>query len=336
MRYDTGTEIMSKKTIAKITFFVIFSALAAGCGGGSKEESKGGSKSGSKGGKSEKVSAENPNFDAPKVVGTITSEDIVESSGVAASRCTSDVLWTHNDSGNGPFIFAINPKGEVLATFKVKDVKNKDWEDIAAFEDAAGECYIYIGDIGDNDEKAPSHEVYRIREPVVGSGTPGSSIKQPLEMTIKDTVRFSYPDTPQNAETLMVHPVTGSIYVATKHESGPSFVYKIQPSFGSPDVQKAEKVGQISVPAVPNGLLTGGDISPDGRHAMLCDYTQGYELTLPEGSANFDDIWQQTPQPVDLGKRPHGESVGYNIDGTAVFATSEEEEAPVIEVKRRQ
>jgi len=82
--------------------------------------------------------------------------------------------------------------------------------------------------------------------------------------------------------------------------------------------------------------LTGGDISPDGRHAIICDYTQGYELSLPEGSANFDDIWRQTPEVVDLGKRPHGESVGYNADGTAVYATSEDDNAPIIEVKRRQ
>ena len=68
---------------------------------------------------------------------------------------------------------------------------------------------------------------------------------------------------------------------------------------------------------------------------MLCDYTQVYELTLPDSTQNFDDIWAQEPTPVDLGKRPHGESVAYNVDGTAVYATSENENAPVIQVKRR-
>jgi hypothetical protein len=316
---------MSKKTIAKIPFFVIFSLLIAACGSGGKAEKPG------------KVRAENPNFDTPRIVGKISSKDIPESSGIAASRCAAGVLWTHNDSGNGPFIFAIDPAGQVLATYKL-NVKNKDWEDIATFKDTAGQCFIYLGEIGDNEESAANHEVYRIPEPVVPAPQApgqGGGVKAPIEMTVQDMVKFSYPDKPQNAETLMVHPVTGNMYVATKHESGPSFVYRITPSFGSPDVQKAERVGQISVPAVPNGYLTGGDISPDGRHAILCDYTQGYELSLPDGSSNFEDIWAQDPVPVDLGKRPHGESVGYSVDGTAVYATSENENAPVIEVKRR-
>ena len=322
MQYDIEYGNMSKKTIAKISLFVICSVFATACGSDPKTK------------KPEKVHAENPNFESPHVVGKISSKDIPESSGVAASRCSKDVLWTHNDSGNGPYIFAISPAGDVLATYKVKDVKNKDWEDIATFKDASGSCFIYIGNIGDNDEKLVDHEIYRIREPVVTGGSPASDMKQPLEMTVQDMVRFSYPDQPQNAETLMVQPGTGNIYVATKHKSGPSFVYKVQPSFGSADTQRAERVGEISVPAVPNGLLTGGDISPDGRHAILCDYTQGYELTLPEGDANFDDIWRQEPVPVDLGKRPHGEAVGYNVDGTAVYATSEGENAPVMEIKR--
>lgn len=314
---------MPKKTIAKITLLVIFSALAWGCGGSVNTE------------KPRKVHAENASYAAPQVVGTIASKDIAESSGVAASRCQNNVLWTHNDSGNGPFIFAIAPSGAVLATYKVKDTKNKDWEDIAAFKDSAGKCYLYIGEIGDNEAKRDEHEVYRIPEPTIGGDAASSDTKDPLETDVPETVRFKYPDMPQNAETLMVHPVTGEIYVATKRKTGPSNVYKIDPAFGA-DTQTAQKVGEISVPAVPNGLLTGGDISPDGRHVMLCDYTQGYELTLPEGSENFEDIWKQTPQPVDLGKRPHGESVSFNIDGTSVYATSENDNAPVIEVKRRQ
>jgi hypothetical protein len=95
---------------------------------------------------------------------------------------------------------------------------------------------------------------------------------------------------------------------------------------------KIEKVTEISVPAIPNGLLTGGDISPDGRRIILCDYTQAYELRLPDASTNFDDIWGQEPEPVDLGKRAAGEAVSYNINGTSIFATSEKKHSPVIEV----
>src|SRR4051812_10257733 len=61
------------------------------------------------------------NYEKPKVVGTIKSAEIDESSGLTASRCNPNIFWTHNDSGDKAFIFAINPKGEKLATFRVKD-----------------------------------------------------------------------------------------------------------------------------------------------------------------------------------------------------------------------
>ena len=59
------------------------------------------------------------NYDKPKTVGKIESSEIKESSGLAASRCQTDVLWTHNDSGDDAFIFAINAKGEPLAGVNV-------------------------------------------------------------------------------------------------------------------------------------------------------------------------------------------------------------------------
>lgn len=278
--------------------------------------------------------AQNPDFEPPRVVGKIRSKDIPESSGVAASRCQRDVLWTHNDSGNDNFVFAIDPAGEVLAAYRVTDTKNRDWEDIASYKDAAGKCYVYIGEIGDNDEKNLEHTVYRIEEPVVPV-IADPKRKDAVETGLAQRIRFRYPDSAHNAETLMVHPVTGEIYIVTKRRAGPAEVYKILPDFTAAEPQTAKKVGAISVPAVPNGLLTGGDISPDGRHVILCDYAQGYELTLNNGASNFDDIWSATPEPVDLGKRPHGEGVCYNVDGTAVYATSEDENSPVIEVRKK-
>jgi len=79
-------------------------------------------------------------------------------------------------------------------------------------------------------------------------------------------------------------------------------------------------------------VITGGNISPDGRRVALCDYFQGYEMALPAGAANFDVIWNQRMTGFDLGKRKQGESITYRLDGKALLATSEGKQSPLIQV----
>jgi hypothetical protein len=106
--------------------------------------------------------------------------------------------------------------------------------------------------------------------------------------------------------------------------------------FGTGETQTAVRIAEVKVPSVPFGLLTGGDVSTDGRRVVLCDYVDGYELTLPAGDNNFDDIWRQAPVRINLGPRDTGEAVAYTQDGNTIYATTEGKHAPVIAVKRKQ
>ena len=319
-----GLRSMSNKTIAKFSGFVISIAatcvFSAACAFVASSPDK---------------AVSNPRYGPPKVLGNIKSADITESSGLAASRCQNNVLWTHNDSGDDAFIFAINASGDSLGTWKVPNAQNNDWEDIAAYKDKNGKCFIYVGDIGDNKGKRHDHAVYRVPEPLIVPENANSTRKNPLTTVDPEILRFNYPDYDQDAETLMVHPKTADIYVVTKRVSGPAGVYRLKSVFTNDDIATAEKVAEVSVPAIPNGFLTGGDISPDGRRIVICDYTQAYEFVLPETAANFDDIWKQQPEPIELGKRKGGESVCYSVDGNSIFAGSEGKNSPIIEVKRK-
>ena len=137
-----------------------------------------------------------------------------------------------------------------------------------------------------------------------------------------------------DAETLLVAPDGKELYVLTKRKEGPSEVYKIAANFGGPQV-KGVKVAEITLPAILTGLLTGGDVSPDGRHVVLCDYVAGYELSLPDGVRSFDDIFNQKPIKFDIGKREMGEAIAYSADGTSVFSTSEGVGAPLFQMARK-
>lgn len=318
---------MSNKTITKFSGLVIFigaaGAFAAACSHASSD------------GRYTVDAAEfSPDYERPVVVGRIESSDIAESSGLAASLCQPNVFWTHNDSGDDAFIFAMTSAGKHLGTWRVTNARNVDWEDIAEYKAADGVCYLYIGDIGNNNLERVEDKVYRVKEPTVSDTGAASNRKHPLQTEAAELTVFKYPDTPHNAETLMVQPRSGDIYVLTKRLDGPSLVFKIKPQFTSTQPVIAEKVGEVSLPAVPNGLLTGGAISPDGKRVFLCDYTAGYELDL-SNATNFDDVWKRKPIPVDLGDRKQGEAVTFSPDGKAIFATSENKSSEIVEVKRK-
>lgn len=321
---------MLKKTISENSAFVIlllfFCLISNACFSVSSQLEKKSREN------KEDISGE---YDKPKVLGRIDSGEITESSGLAASPCQTDVLWTHNDSGNKPHIFAINSKGKKLGTYSVTGAKNDDWEGMAIFKDGNGECFLYIGDIGNNDRLKSELKIYRLREPKVSASTVTSSKKNPLRTEASEVIGFSYPDDRHDAETLMVHPKTGDIYILSKRLTGASSVYKLKQPFDSKKVNRLEKITDFSVPALPNGFLTGGDISPDGKRVVVCDYFSAYEIVLPETAKNFDEIWRQKPQIVELGAREQGEAVCYAADGKSIFATSENKNSPLIRVSKK-
>lgn len=308
---------MLLKTIAKISIFVISLGIFSGCHSvvSSDKQQKN---------DNEALSAD---YEKPVVVGKIESKEISESSGIASSRCQSNVFWTHNDSGHKNEIFALDENGKNLGKWTVSGAKNTDWEDISLFKNANGECFLYIGDIGNNSRKRGELTIYRVREPKVSGESSATETAQEIKIT--------YPEFRHDAETLMIHPISGDIYILSKRLSGAAAVYKLKNDFDLTKTNTLEKLTDFSVPAIPNGFLTGGDISPDGKRVITCDYFNAYEIILPEKAKNFDDIWTQKPKIVELGDRQIGEAVTYSEDGKSILATSENKSSPFIRVKRK-
>ena len=273
-------------------------------------------------------------FKKPKIVGKINSREITESSGLVASRCNKNVFWTHNDSGNGAFVYALNKKGKKLGTWKVTDAKNVDWEDIAIIKDKNGKCFLYIGDIGNNTRSRGTFIIYKVKEPKVSKIDKTSSEKKPQTTEKAESIKFKYPNTRRNSETLMIHPKTEDIYIFSKRYTGASGVYKLLAKTSS-GINTLKKVADLSLPALPNGLLTGGEISSDGKRIILCDYFNAYELVLPKDANSFDEIWKNDSSIIELGKREQGEAICYSIDMNSIFATSEKRNSPFIEVERK-
>ena len=271
----------------------------------------------------------------PVTLATIKDKSISESSGLVASRTTPGAYWTHNDSGDGPFIYAFDTRGDSYGTFRVSGAQNHDWEDIAAGPGPqANRSYLYIGDIGDNNSVRPEVVVYRVAEPSLSASTRKLTKSRPGTTEPAEAIRLKYPDGKHDAEALLVHPRTGNIYIVTKVLIANSGVYEAVAPFTAGQSITMRKVGEPRIPSLFGGVITGGSISPDGRRVALCDYFQGYELVLPAGVSNFDDIWKQKITGFDLGKRKQGESITYRLDRKALLATSEGKQSPLLQVLR--
>src|SRR5215213_8204823 len=221
-------------------------------------------------------------YGPPTTIATIKDRSITESSGLVASRSTRGPYWTHNDSGDEPFIYAFDERGDTLAVFRVTGAEARDWEDISIGPGPQRDkSYLYIGDIGDNDHARSEVVVYRVAEPVLNNTR--STRSRPGVTEPAEAIRLQYPDGKHDAEALLVHPTSGNIYIVIKVVLANPAVYEAAAPFTPGKVITMRRIGEVRVPSLFGGLITGGSISPDGRRVALCDYFQGYEIVLPAG-----------------------------------------------------
>ena len=94
---------------------------------------------------------------------------VSESSGVGVSRAFPGILWTHNDSGHPPDLFAITFAGQLVAHFQLPGAEMVDWEDLALAPCPAtlsqNQTCIYIADTGDNFQHRRKVQLYVLPEP---------------------------------------------------------------------------------------------------------------------------------------------------------------------------
>ena len=266
------------------------------------------------------------------------SKDLDEVSGMTTASA-SGTLWLHNDSGDGPFLYAVESKtGTLRAIVKVRGAKSEDWESLT--HGPGG--FLYVGDIGDNDEERREVALYRLKEPPIprpaGARREGRAYSGDIS-----TFPLVYPDRPHNAETLLCHPKTGALYILTKEKDGGSEVFAV-PSLARPGVRQVlRRVGRFRLPAPTpadrarhhGGLLvTDGAISLDGREIAVATYSRLLLYAVPPGKpleAALSSRPRSFPLPADLAQC---EALCYAEDGKSILLTGEGEGAPLYSFSR--
>jgi len=276
-------------------------------------------------------------YRTPRRIATLKDTAIKESSGLVASRQTPGMYWTHNDSGDGPFLYAFDERGRSRGVWKLNGIKARDWEAMSAGPGPGPKKnYLYVGDIGDNGQRRADIIIYRVPEPVPVAGDELSTKRKPLLATSFETLRLRYPDGPHDAEALLIHPRNGKVYLITKQVFGNPHIYEATlPLVSLGETLTLSHLGELEIPSMFGGIITDGAISPDGTRVVFCDYLRGYELVLKSANADFKTIWKQPMTTIDLGSRQQGEAITYRLDGRALLVTSEGSPAPLLQIERR-
>lgn len=259
-----------------------------------------------------------------RAAGTAIDEPALnESSGLAASQRNPGVFWSHNDSGPGAVLYAFTGDGRAVATLDLPGVTVADWEDMAIGPDADGtpSAALYVGDIGDNGDSREYVSVFRITEPDLRDVVPGD----PIRITAASVERFDlvYEDGPRDAETLMVDPRDGVVYVAAKTTDETTALYRAEPTHGeSPGTLMRE--GDVVIPGLIGltRLVTGGAISPAADRVVLRTYVGAWWWDIAPGQS-IADAMTAIPQRISLPIMRQGEAITFSADGKTLYVTSE-------------
>lgn len=256
---------------------------------------------------------------------TIDIPELTESSGLAFSTRSDDILYSHNDSGDSARLFAFDRKGKFLYELHVEKAKANDWEDMCSFEHD-GKNWLAVGDIGDNDFRQNYVSIYVFKEPKEKEGDRKRKAEVEYELKVE------YPSGPVNSEALAYDPIRHSFLLLTKENLNCVFYEVPIPSDPKGNIRvKAKPVAQYIIP-----LVTGAAISRDGQRLAICTY--GPACLIERNMNKPDRPWEMNASEVaskffEVPPRKQGEAICFGPDGNHVWLTSEHLPTPLIEVK---
>ena len=177
------------------------------------------------------------------------------------------------------------------------------------------QSYLYIGDIGDNNEEREQIYIHRIIEPVD---------VQDLNVNTSTTYTLTYPDGAHNAEALVVHPQNHTLYILTK-STEISHIYAMD--IGTETTSTLELKYSFSLlewDYAGSPLITGADITSDGRTLLL----RTYSAVVAVDAQILEGNMEETPEWCMLESAPEaqGESITLTANDLRYITISEDEQ----------
>lgn len=215
--------------------------------------------------------------------------NLAENSGILVSN--SNRYWVHNDGGDGSRLYLLDTLGNILRTVTVQNATNVDWEDITADQNG----YLYIGDIGNNNNNRQNLRIYKLPHP---DGISSDTLQA-------EVIRFHYPEQSSfpasnlekkyDAEALIYF--HDSLYIFTKDRTSPhqgyTWLYQIPADTGSH--------AAILLDSFPTQQLsyifevTAAAITDNGEHVALLGANRVWIFSNFPGRNFFDGMISNIP-----------------------------------------
>ena len=206
-------------------------------------------------------------------------EEVRESSGLFFHNGR---LWTHNDSGGKPILYALDTATfEVVQRVTLANAKNKDWEDVCT----DGES-VFVGDFGNNSGSRKKLRIYTF---------PLSALPDEGDATLQvDTIVFRFADQTNFEKRKHEHDFDCEAIFATEDhlyllskgwETGTTRLYCLSKMPGS---QVAEVVNSFD----SQGLITGADYDRENSVLVVVGYVKSVWKPFLYLIFDFDEAGQ--------------------------------------------
>lgn len=173
-------------------------------------------------------------------------------------------LWTHNDSGGKPILFALDTTSfEVVQRITLSHAKNKDWEDVCT----DGEN-VYVGDFGNNKGKRKNLRIYTFPLSALPAEGDATVDVDSITFCFGDQTNFVHKKQEHDYDCETMFATEDCIYLFSKGwATGTTRMYRLPKTPG-------DYVAEVVNGFDSQGLLTGADYDRENHILVLVGYVK--------------------------------------------------------------
>ncbi|MDW3651141.1 MAG: hypothetical protein R8P61_28950 [Bacteroidia bacterium] len=176
-----------------------------------------------------------------------------------------DSIWSHNDSGGDPVLFAFDVEGNLLDSVYIEKTQNQDWEELT--HDELGN--VYICDFGNNNNQRENLRIFKYHPDQGWLGT--------IFFKFEDQKSFPPASDQRRFDAEGAFWYEDSIYIFSKNRSGfYTYMYVI------PDIPGTYTAVLKDSIDLKDRIVTAASLSPDKSKMALLGYTLDRKHGFPK------------------------------------------------------